>query len=184
MKERKETINLKTANLFSLALFAATAVVFIVVYLLVWQPGKEAVKAAVSDPALVSLPLIGALLGGIVVHELIHGVCWAMFAPSGFKSISFGVIWKMLTPYCHCNEPLKVKHYSIGALAPLVLLGIFPAIAGVVFHSYVALAYGVVFISAAAGDIMVAWRLRKEPAGNTVLDHPTEAGYIVYEEDK
>ena len=42
---------------------------------------------------------------------------------------------------------------------------------------------GVIFIAAAAGDIMVVWRLRKENPENMVLDHPTEAGYLVYEED-
>lgn len=183
MKERKETINLATANIVSLAILAVAAIVFLLPYYLIW--GNEASSAtteeSISALSWGSLIFAVLLVVGIVVHELIHGLFWARYAPSGFKSISFGVIWKMLTPYCHCNEPLKVKHYSIGALAPLVILGIIPAIAGVALHSLMTTIFGVIFIASAAGDIMVAWRLRKEPAENTVLDHPTEAGYLVYE---
>lgn len=40
---------------------------------------------------------------------------------------------------------------------------------------------GIIFIASAAGDIMVVWKLRKENPNNTVLDHPSEAGYLVYE---
>ena len=43
----------------------------------------------------------------IVVHELIHGFTWGMFAQSKLKAISFGFIWQYLTPYCTCKEPLK-----------------------------------------------------------------------------
>lgn len=183
MKERKETINLKTANIVSLAILVAAAIVFLLPYYLIW--GNEASNAtageASSAPSWGLLAFAVVLVVGIVVHELIHGLFWALYAPSGFKSISFGVIWKMLTPYCHCSAPLKVKHYSIGALAPLVILGIVPAITGVALHSLMTTVFGVIFIASAAGDIMVAWRLRKEPAENTVLDHPTEAGYLVYE---
>lgn len=185
MKERKETIDLTTANIVSLAILAAAAIAFLLPYYLIWGMGENTTSAQETSTISPwsSLAFAVLLVAGIVVHELIHGLFWAHYAPSGFKSISFGVIWKMLTPYCHCSQPLKVKHYSIGALAPLVILGIIPAIAGVALHSLMATLFGIIFIASAAGDIMVAWRLRKEPAGNTVLDHPTEAGYIVREQE-
>ena len=44
--------------------------------------------------------------------------------------------------------------------------------------------FGVVFISAAAGDLMVMWWLRKEKDTALDLDHPSEAGYLVYEEEE
>lgn len=182
MRERKETINLVTANIVSFVVLAIAAILFLVPYYLIWgrETGSAATESAWAFP-LKSFVFVVFLVVGIVVHELIHGAFWGMYAKSGFKSISFGVIWKMLTPYCHCSEPLKVKHYAIGALAPLVILGIIPAIAGVALHSFMTTLFGVIFIASAAGDIMVAWRLRKEPAENTILDHPTEAGYLVYE---
>ena len=39
----------------------------------------------------------------------------------------------------------------------------------------------IIFISAASGDIWMAWLLTKESPGCTVLDHPTEAGFYVFE---
>jgi hypothetical protein len=66
-------------------------------------------------------------LTGIILHELIHGITWAKYTKDGFKSIRFGVLWKFLTPYCHCKEPLLVKHYIIGDYASYCL-GAFPAL--------------------------------------------------------
>jgi len=128
MKERKETINLVTANVFSLAVLALSAIVFFGAFIALWggesiySPDK--VEEQVQAMSLGTIFMLVAIIAGIVVHELIHGLVWGIYAPSRFKSISFGVIWKMLTPYCHCSEPMKVKNYMKGALAPLVVLGI------------------------------------------------------------
>lgn len=58
-----------------------------------------------------------------VVHELIHGITWGIFAEKHFQSINFGVIWKMLTLYCHCSVPLKKWQYVLGAAMPTLVLG-------------------------------------------------------------
>ena len=42
------------------------------------------------------------LLVLIVVHELIHGAFWAIFAKNHLKSIEFGFMAQYLTPYCCC----------------------------------------------------------------------------------
>jgi len=187
MKERKETINIGTANLVSLGILAASALVFYGIFFLIWDYQdwftKENLAAVLDQFGTNYLMFLIVLIVGIVVHELIHGLTWAKYAKSGFKSISFGVMWKMLTPYCHCSEPLKVSHYSIGALMPLIVLGILPSVVAIFLKSLFWLTMGVIFIAAAAGDIMIVWNLRKENPKNMVLDHPTEAGYLVYEED-
>jgi hypothetical protein len=72
---------------------------------------------------LVGFIVLIALTIGIILHEL-HGITWAKYTKDGFKSIRFGVLWKFLTPYCHCKEPL-VKHYIIGGIMPAIVLGLF-----------------------------------------------------------
>src|SRR4030042_3176844 len=67
------------------------------------------------------------LLGGIVLHELIHGLAFLLFCKNGIKSIEFGIMWKYLSPYSHCKEPLRVSPYIIGALLPAIVLGFIPA---------------------------------------------------------
>ena len=63
-----------------------------------------------------------AILVLLVVHECIHGLTWSLFAPNHFASISFGVIWKALTPYCTCNAPLKRWQYVLGTSMPTLVL--------------------------------------------------------------
>lgn len=180
---RKVTISLVKANIFSVVLMVASAVVLIVPYCLIWGRRWEAgdvdsfFDSFYSDGAV----FLVAVIVGIVVHELIHGITWACFAPSGWKSISFGVIWKMLTPYCHCNELLRPRPYIIGALMPLIVLGIIPAIICLISGSWFLLVWSIIFIAAASGDIWMAWLLRKESPDCTVLDHPSEAGFYVFD---
>lgn len=186
MKERKETISIGIANLLSLALLAAAVVLFGGIYWAMWGFGEtwEYLMDGPSWAFPVSLlELMVAMLACTVIHELIHGLVWALFAKDGFRSISFGVMWKYMAPYCHCSEPLKVHHYQWGAAAPLIILGIIPALMAIPLKSVFLLSLSIIMISGAAGDIMVIWKTRKEKPTNLLLDHPTEAGYMVYEKD-
>jgi hypothetical protein len=126
------------------------------------------------------LALAGILLGGIILHELIHGLVWARFAKNGFKSIRFGVMWKMLTPYCHCKEPLKIKHYIIGASMPGILLGIIPSSIALFNGNFSLLLFGILFTVSACGDLLIIHLLRKEKMDDLALDHPSEVGCFVY----
>ena len=86
----------------------------------------------------------------------------------------------MLTPYCHCNEPISLRYYQKAALMPCVLLGIVPTMVAMYISSLWLLALGVFFIAAAAGDLWMAWLLTKEDPRCKVLDHPSEAGFYLY----
>ena len=90
----------------------------------------------------------------------------------------------MLTPYCHCKEPLQIKHYIIALLAPLLFLGIVPAIISLITGNVILLFLGIVFSSAAAGDLMIYLLIRKENPEDYVQDHPSEAGYYVFRKNK
>ena len=181
MRERKETISIAKANLWSVVLLLVAGAVFGLLLVV----AVKCCGVPLRKMSLVSLVIfVVALIVGIVVHELIHGLTWALFAKRGFCAISFGVIWKYLTPYCHCDEPLLKRHYMLGAFMPCLLLGIVPAVLSLFLGLVWLYIFGVVFISAAAGDLMVMWRLRKEKDTALVLDHPSEAGYLVYEEEE
>ena len=121
-----------------------------------------------------------ALTIGLVIHELIHGIFFAKYASKGFKSVKFGVLLKMLTPYCHCKEPLKIKHYIIALLAPLVILGILPAIVGILIGNLGLTIFGIFFSGTAAGDLMIYNLIKKENPEDYVQDHPSEAGYYIF----
>ena len=120
----------------------------------------------------------------IVVHELIHGASWSFFAPHHFKDIEFGIMKPSMTPYCTCLEPLNKGAYIFGTVMPLILLGILPMIAGIAVNNSTVLILGILMADSAAGDIMIIWRLLRyrSAAGEIVyMDHPTEAGGVVFE---
>ena len=178
---RKVAIDLGKANVFAIVIMVVSAVVLLVPFFLIWHGRKDIVELFAGPTEwFIVLPVI---VVGIVVHELIHGLTWACYAKRGWKSISFGVMWKMLTPYCHCDEPLSIPGYMMGAMMPCIVLGIIPSIVALFIGSLPLLVWGIFFISAAAGDIWMTWLLTKEDPKNMVLDHPTEAGFYIIEEE-
>ena len=172
-EKEKKTINIYTANGVGLAITGAAALLFGVPFYLIWG-----LNSFLSLQQVLLFILL--FVAGIVIHELIHGFFFGLFAKNGFKSIRFGVMWQMLTPYCHCKEPLRIKHYFLGALMPALLLGIIPAVMALFNGSGMMLLFGIIFTGAAAGDFMVVWILRKEHPDTYVQDHPSEAGCFVY----
>ena len=118
----------------------------------------------------------------IVVHELLHGFTWSLFAKDGFKSIAFGVIWKTLNPYCTCKETLNYKQYFLGLIMPCIVLGIIPCIISLFYHNAWYLAYGVIMIMSASGDLMIARLLLSNRNPDALyLDHPTDIGLVCFE---
>lgn len=169
----KRTIDIFAANNLALTILGAGFVLLGVPFYLIWKP-----SLAITWHGSLLFFLFFAL--GIVLHELIHGFVFGLYAKSGFKSIRFGFMKEYLTPYCHCTEPLKIRHYFAGALMPALVLGLVPIMVSFFNGSLFWLIYGIVFFSAAAGDFMVVCVLRKEHPDTLVQDHDSEAGCWVY----
>ena len=112
----------------------------------------------------------------IVVHELVHGITWGIFAAHHFKDIEFGVMWQLLTPYCTCTVPLTKRQYILGGLMPLIVLGIIPTAIAIAAGSFFWLIIGLVMILSAGGDILLVWKLiryKTDKQDVLIYDHPT-----------
>jgi hypothetical protein len=179
-EKEKLTIDLVWANKFGLLILIPIVIVFGLPYYLVWKSELDFKDMLGGLGFSGSIYVFSILFLGIAVHELIHGITWAIFAKNGFRSMKFGVIWKMLTPYCHCKEPLKVREYIIGAIAPAIVLGILPAIVAIFNGNIGLLIFGMFFTMAACGDFLIINLIRKENSNDLVQDHPTEAGCYIY----
>lgn len=105
--------------------------------------------------------IILAVIFGIFIHELLHGMGWVFFTKRGIKSIKLGIAWKLLTPYCYCSEKLKLKHYIIGAFLPVLLQGILPSILAIITGSKILLHFSFFFLIAASGDLLLIYKLSK-----------------------
>ena len=170
------TIGIGKANLFAVLLLIPLAVIGYGLYFLVHR--------SLDFSSSHFLLMLVAFLVLIVVHELIHGVCWSIFTPHHFKDVEFGVMRSSLTPYCTCLVPLGKKQYIFGAVMPLLVLGILPMITAIIIGNPDLLFLGILMADGGAGDIMIIRRILGYRSGAkeiVYMDHPTEAGGVVFE---
>ena len=183
-RKEKLTIDLVWANVFGVLILIPIGLLFGLPFYFIWKPQLDIKQyldsAGPLRAGLGFLLIFEILILGIVLHELIHGIIWAKFAKEGFKSIKFGVLWEMLTPYCHCKEALNVRQYIIGAIAPAIILGIIPTIIAIITGNLGLLIFGMLFTMAAGGDFLIINLIRKESSSDLVQDHPSEAGCFIY----
>lgn len=126
-------------------------------------------------------PLGVVVVAGIFVHELIHGLSWALLGKKPYSAIKYGFMWKTLTPYAHINEPLGVNAYRWGAFIPGLLLGILPWIIAMLTGNGDLFWFSLLHATASSGDWLVLWIIRNVKPGSLVEDHPTNAGCYVLE---
>ena len=159
-----------------MAMGAAACVPFAIIWLALW---------GLQTPSIWQvLACCVAYLVLIPTHEAIHGITWAACNPLHFKAIEFGFMRESLTPYCTCTEPLGRACYITGSLAPLVVLGLAPAIAGIALGAGVVFVLALLMILGASGDIFVVVELLRHKKTDDKLicvDHPSECGLVVFE---
>lgn len=137
-----------------------------------------------SAQALIgNIHILGLILGFIVLivaHELVHAIGWKFTSGLPWHRFSFGVLWRVLAPYCHAKDPMALTPYRIGAVLPLFMTGILPWLVGLFQADATLTIVGSLLISGAIGDIYVLWVLRDLPTSALVQDHPSRAGCIAY----
>jgi hypothetical protein len=183
----KLTIDLVWANVFGILILIPGILLFGLPFYLVWKDDLSIpnFKNLTEHFSLLNIGggaffIFIVLILGAIIHELIHGLTWACYTKRGFRSIKFGVLWTMLTPYCHCKEPLRVRHYILGAVTPAIFLGLVPGIISIIIGNLGLLLFGIFFTMAAGGDFLIVNLLRKEKMDHLVQDHPSEAGCFIY----
>lgn len=134
--------------------------------------------------AFFSFGIVLAILIATVIHELIHGTVWAVYAKEHFKSIEFGFIKEYLTPYCCCKDALPKIPYIIGSLAPTFILGIIPCVIAIISGSGFLFVFGCLMILSGGGDMTITSKMlcyRSRYLEAVYLDHPYKCGLVVFE---
>lgn len=172
------TISIARANTVALLIMIPIILILGVPYYLIW---------GVNVLDQLSFRSIGFyivfIISGIVIHELLHGITWALFTKKGIRSIHFGIKWEYLTPYCHCTETLKVWQYIVGGMMPLLIMGLIPSAWAMIKGNALLMFYGIFFSIAAGGDIQSMWLLRKFKSNQLIYDHPEELGFILEDDE-
>lgn len=176
------SISMVSANYYSLVFALPLTILFLLLFLISW--GKSGLIQARHEIVQHFWTFILFLLAGIFLHELIHGISWTLLGRKSIKTIRYGVNWKVLSPYAHCQEPLPIQAYRLGAILPAVIQGFIPVFVGLITGNGLIFLYGLIFTAAAGGDLVVLWRLRIESSREWILDHDTRAGCYVIESSK
>lgn len=169
-EETELCVSVLKANIMAIVMTLPIAIVCWILYLLIHTH-------SVFQPT--SFLFVFICILGIVIHELTHGIVWAMNAKKGWKAISFGVIWKFLTPYCCCNECLSYYPYFLGAVMPTVLLGFLPYLISLMIGSQYLLMFSIIFIISGGGDLYICSIIRSFK-DSILIDHPNQIGCVAF----
>lgn len=176
------TFSIAKANIYALIIMLPFLVGFIVWYFVV------NINRFTFNYGLIGIAVIlVATVLLTVIHELIHGITWAAFAKNHFKSIEFGIVWKMLTPYCTCSDTLAKWQYIIGAAMPTIVVGFIPAIIAIYCNNLLAFFVFWAMIAGGGGDALIILKVllhRSNGKDCVYLDHPYKCGTVVFEKDK
>lgn len=167
------TISVFKANVMALVLAGPLAILCWIIFCMVRQPMKY------EFGGIGTLFFFLAFLVSIFIHEALHGLTWGLFCKEGFKSIKLGMMWKVLTPYCACAEPLNFTQYLLGGLMPLFVLGFGTFFIALATGSMGCLMFSMISILAAGGDITIVCNLFKYKKA-LFVDHPTKCGFFAF----
>jgi hypothetical protein len=173
------SFSINEANRIGVFIFIISIILFSPPYIFIWGFNEfyEGLKNFLFN-IKITIPVI---IAGIFIHEFIHGIFIVVVGKQSFKQVRFGFNPDYYAPYAHSKTPLKAIIYKISTLAPLVILGFIPVLTAYFIKSPFLLFFGIVFIFAASGDILIYWKIRKVPKNHLVADHPERAGCYVYE---
>ena len=136
-------------------------------------------RAHLSETGVLSfyIMFIAILVVSVAIHELLHGIGWAISSGKGWQAVRFNI--HAMMPSCACKAALKKKSYLAGVLAPFVVLGLGSAMFVFVYPGTVSFLIMMVNFVAAGADLLIAVRVVKED-NCLIADHPTKAGYIAF----
>ena len=163
------SISLARANVYTLAVSVPLVGLMLLAYIELSPAGFVPANTPTLPAWLLFLVL---LVAGILAHEAIHGLAWSFFGRLPLRRIRFGFQASTLTPYAHALDPLTARAYRIGAVLPALLLGGLPFVVGTVIGSASLALFGMIFVFAAGGDVLVLWLIRGVDPRALVQDHP------------
>ena len=130
-------------------------------------------------PGIDSWKLLGSLILLIIFHEVLHAVAALLWGRVPWRSIHFGVKWRSLMFYCHCDKLLKVNTFRILVLFPLIIT---TPIAGLIWWldpSIWSLLLFSLTIAFCSGDVLMFFKVRQVANDKWIQDHESEPGFYI-----
>lgn len=134
--------------------------------------------AVTVDAARLGVVLLGAIAVVTAVHELVHGAAYRLLG----YDVTYGTALHLGAFYVAAFDQFQTRRDSLlVALAPLVALtlALAPLLAAPAPRIAAAAYVGIVFNAAgSAGDLYLAWRLRRDPPGTLYYDADSRRSWV------
>ncbi len=178
----ERTLSPTTVNVVGTILTAALFILVLGAYTLLWHDNPLAIYTQ-SDSLILTLVLsLLVFFISIIIHELLHALGYWL-GGAARSDIHIGFQWQALMPYAHCKVPLRANAYKFAVALPGLILGIIPALLGIVTHSDGLMLYGAAMLSGAIGDLMILALLLPLDGQALILDHPSLPGFQIVVQD-
>ena len=153
------TLNMTMLNILALILFV------IVSTLVLFVERNETYIMSMNPLAFFIVMFIW-----LVIHEILHGVGFALFKEVDKKNITFGAALEKGVFYCMCKQNITKKVILTSLLFPLTIIGIITLIIGMIINNYELVFLSILNIVSSIGDIAMTIYFLKTPSDITYLD--------------
>ena len=120
---------------------------------------------------LIDLPmLIIIMFFWLLLHELLHGIGFALSKDVKKENITFGMFLEKGVFYCMCKQTISKKSALVALLFPVTIIGIITLIIGMIINHYELVFLSVFNIMSSIGDIVMSIYFLKCPSDITYLD--------------
>jgi uncharacterized membrane protein len=186
------SLNFTWAVFFTFFILFAAVLLFGIPFYCIWPEEIQKVIDTIKNncamdlqerllPSITNIAIFLAIaIPLVIIHELIHGLFYSIYAKNGFKSLKFGFIPKKQVAYCDCTEVLRIDHFRIGLIMPLILMGLIPTIIALLIGKFLLLLWGILFIAAASVDILGCLKLSKEKNDSWIIFRTPEMAGAIY----
>ena len=153
------TLDITILNILSLILFVIlSSLIFIIEY-------QDNYIITNSSSTLIILMLLW-----LVIHEILHGIGFAIFKEVTKNNITYGIALEKGVLYCMCKQPISKKVIMTSLLFPFTIIGIFTLIIGTSLNSYYLVLLSIINIVSSIGDLTMTFYFLKCPKDITYLD--------------
>jgi len=160
-EQEKYVLNMLWFTIFSLIVLIFSAIIFGIPFYNIWNINNNENIFPIIINANHRIVFLIICILGIFIHEMIHGFFWGIFIKKKFNGIKIYFHKKYYTFVCECKNVLSKKQFIIGTIMPLIILGFIPLIISFVFLNRPIFVFGILYIAAAGGDILITFKLLK-----------------------
>ena len=106
----------------------------------------------------------------LCLHEVLHGIGFAIFPEVNKGNITFGIKLEKCVFYCMCKQKISRRVILTSLMFPFTFIGVVTLILGIILENYLLIFLSVINISGAVGDLVMFYYFLKVPKDIIYLD--------------